>query len=86
MSPATRVPRSTFPISGTLPVQSRNAPQNLFRRVIKSPDRPAAHLCRRTQVLASLTRGIQPGDGLIEIHAYPAHQPSGPHQLNQRIP
>ncbi len=86
MSPATRVPRSTFPINGTLPAHSRNAPPNLFRSLIKPLDHPGAHLRYRTQVLASLARGIQPGDGLIEVHPHPAHQTSSPHQFNQRIP
>jgi len=86
MSPATRVPRSTFPINGTLLAQSRNALPNLFRRVIKSPDHPTAHVHRRAQILGALTCGIQPCDGLIEVDPDPAHQPSSPHQLNQRIP
>jgi hypothetical protein len=79
MSPATRVPRSTFPINGTLPIRSRNAPPNLFRRIIQTPDHSAAHFRCRTQVLASLIRGIQPSNSLIEIHPDPAHQPSSPH-------
>jgi hypothetical protein len=67
-------------------VQSRNAPANLFRSLIKPLDHPTAHLRSRAQILASLTRGIQSGDSLIEIYPDPAYQPSSPHQLNQRIP
>jgi hypothetical protein len=55
-------------------------------RLIKSPDHPAAHLRCWAQIFAALTRRIQAGNGLIEVDPDPAHQPSGPHQLNQRIP
>lgn len=82
MSPATRLPRSTFPINGPFPAHSRNAPPNLLCRFIKPPDHPVTHLRRWTKVLASLTRGIQPGDDLIQVDPDPAHQPSSPHQLN----
>jgi hypothetical protein len=58
----------------------------VFRRIIKPPDHAAAHFHNRTQILATLAGGIESGNGLIEIHPDPAHQPSSPHQLNQRIP
>ena len=86
MSPATRVPRSTFPINGTLPAHSRNAPPNLLGSIIKPLDHPAAHFRCRTQILATLAGGVEPGNGLIEVDPDTAHQPGSPHQLNQRIP
>jgi hypothetical protein len=47
--------------------RSRNAPPDLFCRIIKPPDHPAAHFRCRGQILAALAGEIQPGDRLVEV-------------------